>query len=86
MSKDQHKEHIINQIELGNAPISGTELEVAKDIFRRQQLGIKKYGTTVKDNPLTLTQWLQHAYEETLDAAVYLKRAIAELEGEQGHE
>lgn len=59
---------------------SGTEAAVIGDIARRQQLGIAKYGTTVADNPLTLRQWLQHAYEEHLDAAVYLKRAIEELD------
>jgi len=34
---------------------------------------------TVADNPLELREWLQHAYEETLDKAVYLKRAIDEI-------
>ena len=55
---------------------TGIEAEVCKDIAERQALGINKYGTTVADNPLALHQWLQHAYEETLDKAVYLKRAI----------
>ncbi len=59
--------------------VVGIEREVCYDIARRQQLGIKKYGTTVADNPLTLKQWLQHAYEESLDHAVYLKRAMAEI-------
>lgn len=59
----------------------GTELKVCNDIAMRQQLGIKKYGTTVQDNPLSLKQWLQHAYEECLDSAVYLKRAMEELDG-----
>jgi hypothetical protein len=58
----------------------GTEAAVCEDIARRQQLGIKKYGTTVADNPLSLKQWLTHAYEESLDHAVYLKRAIAEID------
>jgi hypothetical protein len=57
----------------------GTEAAVCEDIARRQQLGIKKYGTTVAENPLSLKQWLQHAYEESLDHAVYLKRAISEI-------
>ena len=59
---------------------TGTELAVCLDIAARQQVGIAKYGTTVADNPLMLRQWLQHAYEETLDQAVYLRRAIGELE------
>lgn len=59
---------------------TGIEAQVCADIARRQALGIAKYGTTVAENPLTLKQWLQHALEETLDQAIYLKRAIAELE------
>jgi hypothetical protein len=59
---------------------TGTEAAVCADIARRQQLGIAKYGQTVADNPLEFHAWLQHAYEEALDLAVYLKRAITELE------
>lgn len=55
---------------------SGIEALVCDDIAKRQQLGISKYGTTVADNPLTHFEWLQHAYEECLDMAVYLRRAI----------
>ena len=58
---------------------TGTEADVCADIAERQRMGIAKYGTTVRENPLTLKEWLQHAYEETLDQAVYLKRAIEEL-------
>lgn len=60
--------------------MSGTEARVCVDIAYRQQAGINKYGTTVEANPLTLRQWLQHSYEETLDQAIYLKRAIEELD------
>lgn len=59
---------------------SGTEALVCEDIAKRQAFGHKKYGTTVAENPLTQKQWLQHAYEEALDLAVYLKRSIQELE------
>lgn len=60
--------------------VSGTEREVCSDISLRQQLGIRKYGKTVEGNPLPLRQWLQHQYEELLDAAVYCKRAMAEID------
>ena len=60
--------------------IKDTETEVCADIKRRQELGITKYGTTVAKNPLELRQWLQHAYEEKLDDAVYMKRAIQQLD------
>lgn len=60
--------------------IQDTEMLVIEDIDKRQQMGIKKYGTTVAQNDLTLRQWLQHAYEESLDKAIYLKRAIQEID------
>lgn len=59
---------------------SGIEAAVCHDIAERQQKGVAKYGVSVAENPLTLREWLQHAYEETLDKAIYLKRAIAEME------
>ena len=61
----------------------GVEAEVCADIARRQAFGKNKYGTTVAENPLSLRAWLHHAYEETLDKAVYLKRAIAEIDAER---
>lgn len=60
--------------------LSGTELRVCRLIAERQMRGIEKYGTTVSSNPLTLRDWLQHALEESLDHAIYLKRAIEELD------
>ena len=60
----------------------GIEASVCIEIARRQEMGIAKYGTTVADNPLSLRQWLQHAFEEALDQAIYLKRAIAEIDAQ----
>ena len=60
--------------------VSGTELDVCKDIAMRQRMGINKYGTTVAENPLGLREWLVHAYQEALDQAIYLKRAIEEID------
>ncbi len=57
---------------------TGTEAKVCADIVARQKTGIKKYGVTVEQNPLTLRQWLQHAYEEGLDQVIYLRRAMDE--------
>lgn len=57
-----------------------TEAEVIQDISRRQKLGLLKYGTTVAQNPLSDREWRQHAYEECLDMAIYLKRSIQETE------
>ena len=50
--------------------------EVRQDLHNRSQVGIKKYGVTLERDDLELKDWLQHAYEETLDKALYLKRAI----------
>ncbi len=60
--------------------VTGTERAVCVNIEQRQQAGIAKYGVSVAENPLHLRQWLQHAYEETLDQAIYLKRAMEELD------
>lgn len=62
----------------------GIEAEVCADIARRQQMGINKYGTTVAENRLSLREWLVHAYEESLDLSIYLKRAIAEIDAQEG--
>jgi hypothetical protein len=58
---------------------TGIEAIVCADIARRQQLGVAKYGVTVADNPLALREWLEHAYQESLDQAVYLRRAMEAL-------
>lgn len=54
--------------------MNDTETLVIDDIRKRQELGIKKYGTTLANNPLSKQQWRQHLYEELLDAVLYLKR------------
>jgi hypothetical protein len=65
-----------------NPQPTGIEAQVCADITARQQLGIRKYGTTVIDNPLTKRDWLEHAYQEALDLAIYLKRTIHEIDSE----
>lgn len=62
--------------------VTGTERAVCEEIVLRQKFGINKYGQAVADNPLSVRQWLQHAYEECLDQAIYLKRAIQEIDAE----
>lgn len=56
---------------------------VCADLEARSALGIVKYGTTLCRNPLTHREWLQHAYEETLDQANYLKCAILALDDQR---
>jgi len=58
---------------------------VRADLLQRSQVGLAKYGVGLDRTDLSLRDWLQHAYEEHLDAANYLKRTIMELDGkEQG--
>lgn len=64
----------------------GIEALVCTEIAARQAKGIAKYGTTVAANPLDLRAWLQHALEECLDQAVYLRRAIAEIDRQEARD
>lgn len=57
-----------------------TETSVIELIRSRQELGIRKYGTTVARNPLELRQWLWHSLEEKLDDVIYMMRAIQEID------
>lgn len=54
--------------------------QVVNDLKTRSALGLMKYGVTLGRKDLSLREWLNHAYEECLDQAKYLKRAIAELD------
>jgi hypothetical protein len=53
--------------------------EVRKDLLDRSELGIKKYNTTLDRTDLMAADWVQHAYEECLDMALYLKRLKKEI-------
>ena len=68
--------------DLHNNPEQTTDkviLAVMSDLNRRSIVGIKKYNTTISDANLTHLDYLQHAYEEALDMANYLKGAILKL-------
>lgn len=58
---------------------------VRNDLKSRSEIGIKKYNTTLDRKDLKLKDWLQHAYEECLDQALYLKRSIKEIEDGQNN-
>lgn len=53
---------------------------VCHDLLQRSKVGIGKYGVSLERTDLNLRDWLQHAYEECLDQANYLKRAIIEID------
>lgn len=65
------------------APIDPIVEAIRADLLRRSELGIAKYGVTLARTDLGLRDWLQHAYEETLDSANYLKRAIMHIDHER---
>ena len=50
--------------------------QVINDIQKRELKGIETYGTTMDREDLTQDQWLQHAYEESLDFCIYLKKLL----------
>jgi hypothetical protein len=52
-------------------------LSVMEDLNSRSILGVQKYKTTLDREDLSRKDWLQHAYEECLDQANYLKKLIS---------
>ena len=58
----------------------GTEKTVCNKILQRQKVGIKKYGTTLDDNPLSTKQWLTYLQEELMDGALYVERSMQNLD------
>jgi hypothetical protein len=50
--------------------------QVINDIKARELKGLETYGVTMDRNDLTQDQWLQHAYEESLDFCIYLKKLL----------
>jgi len=49
---------------------------IIDDLLAREEKGLKEYGTTMDRTDLTELEWLQHAYEESLDLSIYLKKLI----------
>jgi DNA-binding transcriptional regulator GbsR (MarR family) len=52
-------------------------ISVITDLVSRSKRGVEKYNTTLDEN--NHQNMLQHAYEEALDMAQYLKKEITEL-------
>jgi len=49
---------------------------VIAKLKQRAKIGHAKYGVTMDREDLTMQQWLQHAQDEVMDAAVYLEKLI----------
>lgn len=50
--------------------------EVINDLKHRELKGVETYNTTMDRTDLTQQEWLQHLYEELLDASLYTKKLI----------
>jgi hypothetical protein len=50
--------------------------DIIDDLLFREEKGRAEYGTTMDRTDLREDEWLQHAYEEALDLAIYLKKII----------
>jgi hypothetical protein len=59
---------------------------VAADVLARAEVGLRKYGVSLARPDLSRAQWLQHAYEEALDLANYLKTLIEMEKANVRHE
>lgn len=53
---------------------------VCADMQGRSGVGIRKYGTTLADNPAGRRERIQHAYEEACDLAAYLKWELMRMD------
>jgi hypothetical protein len=50
--------------------------QTIKDLQAREVRGLKEYGTTMDRTDLSQDEGMQHAYEEALDLALYLKKLL----------
>jgi hypothetical protein len=74
------KDIVVNGHKIINPTIDTVVRAVRQDLLDRSELGINKYNSTLDRTDIDLKGWLQHAYEECLDQANYLKRSIIEIE------
>lgn len=54
--------------------------DVVMDMIMREKRGYIEYKQTMDRTDLTQREWLQHAYEEVLDLALYLKKVLGDYE------
>ena len=59
-------------------------VERGVDKFKqRSDVGYKKYGITLDDDPSKVVDWLNHLQEELMDAVLYLQKAKETYEKEK---
>ena len=52
---------------------------VVNKFVDRSDIGFKKYGKTLRDDPSDVFVWLNHLQEELMDATLYLQRLKEEI-------
>lgn len=55
---------------------SNTTKRIHEDLVASDRKGLEEYGVTVDREDYSHEDWLKHAYEEVLDTAKYLRRAL----------
>ena len=48
---------------------------VVDKFVSRSDVGYKKYGITLQEDPSKMYEWLNHLQEELMDAVLYLQKA-----------
>jgi len=59
-----------NAVELKDSIVES----IVRKFQHRSAVGIKKYGVTLDRTDLGLSDWIQHAQEELMDAILYLEK------------
>lgn len=52
---------------------------VVDKFTQRSETGIKKYGTTLERNDLSLHDWLTHLQDELMDATLYVEKLKSDI-------
>jgi len=52
----------------------------------RSDVGYKKYGVTLEEDPSKMLEWLNHLQEELMDAVLYLQKAKEKYEAPSSKE
>ena len=56
---------------------------IIDELIDRSRVGTLKYRTDLDRKDVSLSQWLQHAIEEHLDAVLYLKKIKSTIDGKK---
>ena len=56
---------------------------IVDEFIDRSRVGKSKYNTDLDRTDLSLSEWLQHAIEEHMDAILYLKKIKSTIDGKK---